>query len=74
MFVSNLPGSLQGAWGNAPFLQVNSPKIGILGQNTPAQDVLGRMSENLMDVRQQTSLQDFWTRSILPCRRFQPRL
>ena len=44
MFVSNLPGSLQGAWGNAPFLQVNSPKIGILGQNTPAQDVLGLMS------------------------------
>ena len=58
MFVSNLPGSLQGAWGNAPFLQVNSPKIGILGQNTPAQDVLGRMSENLMDVPQQTSFQD----------------
>ena len=58
MFVSNLPGSLQGAWGNAPFLQVNSPKIGILGQNTPAQDVLGRMSENLMDAQQQTSLRD----------------
>ena len=58
MFVLNLPGSLQGAWGNAPFLQVNSPKIGILGQNTPAQDVLGRMSENLMDAQQQTSLRD----------------
>lgn len=58
MFVSNLPGSLQGAWGNAPFLQVNSPKIGILGQNAPTQDVLGRMSENLLDALQQTSLRD----------------
>lgn len=58
MFVSNLPGSPQGAWGNAPFLQVNSPKIGILGKNTPAQDILGRMSENLLDARQQTSLRD----------------
>ena len=58
----------------SPFLQVNSPKIGILGQNTPAQDVLGRTSENLMDAQQQTSLRgivwsgnflEFWTRKCL---------
>ena len=58
MFVSNLSGFSYGVWGIKPFLQVNSPKIGILGKNAPTQDVLGRMSENLLDARQQTSLRD----------------
>lgn len=58
MFVSNQAGFAPGAWGSNPFIQVNSPKIGILGKNVPTQDVLGRMSENLVDARQQTSLRD----------------
>lgn len=58
MFLSSLSGYSNGVWGNSPTLQVNSPKVGILGKNAPMQDVLGRMSENLLDARQQTSLQD----------------
>lgn len=58
MYISNQAGFAPSTWGSSPFLQVNSPKIGILEKNSPTQDVLGRMSENLMDARQQTTLRD----------------
>ena len=58
MYISNQAGFASGTWGSNPFLQVNSPKVGILGKNAPMQDVLGRMSENLLDARQQPSLRD----------------
>lgn len=54
----NLFGFSQGVWGDNPALQVNSPKIGILGKNYAAQDVLGRVSENMLNMQEQTSLRD----------------
>lgn len=58
MFVSHLSGFPQGVWGNHTSLQVNNPKSGILGENCPTQDVLGRVSKNLLQAQKQTSLQD----------------
>lgn len=58
MFVSNFSGLSHAVWGNQTALQVNSPKIGILEKNDAAQDVLGRVSENLQKARGQTALQD----------------
>lgn len=58
MFVSNPSGFPHGVWGSNPFLQVNSQKSGILGSTAPTQDILGRMSENLLNTQEQTSLRD----------------
>lgn len=58
MFVSNLFGGSQSIWANNSSLQVNNSKIGILGKNSAAQDVLGRISENFLHSQAQTSLRD----------------
>lgn len=58
MFLSNLSGFSHGVWGNNPSLQVNAPKIGILGKNDAAQDVLGRVSEHFLNAQNKVSLRD----------------
>lgn len=40
MFASNLSGFSHGVWGNNPYLQVGSPKIGILGKNYAARNMV----------------------------------
>lgn len=37
MYISNQAGFASSTWGSNPFLQVNSPKIGILEKNALAQ-------------------------------------
>ena len=55
MFIPNIAGLSRGIMGNT---QANRPQIGAMGQKSPMQDALGRLSNNLLQKQEQTALRD----------------